>query len=657
MKKNSSSGMMVAGLFVAMMFVSQAVAADLFVTQTGTGTTCTQANSCSLQTALAQATGGETIYLAGGTYTGTGSAVIQINKSISLRGGWNGRSTGQIVCDPNTHVTTLDGEDARSGVYVGSGVIVSIDGFTITHGNGTDNGGSGGGIHINNSTLHVKNCTISENVGSKTGWGGGGGIYTLNSSVDISKSNIVNNTASSEASSFAGGNGGGIYVSGGTAILTKNQVLDNIGQVAYTGSGGGVHLHSVTRADVVNNVIRGNRASLSNWRSDAGGIWIDASSKVSLVSNRIEENMTSGHVSNGSGFGGGVYIWDSEVDLSRNTIIKNSTGTYTAALRPGGGVAIQGSGNVTLINNFIVENNAGPYGGGIYVGIDWPPAGQTLLLHNTIVDNGESAIFVNNYANLTLMNNLLSAHTDGISQINPSNGTISANTNLFWNTSDLIVGDNPIQQDPLLTSNYHLSSSSPAIDAGIDGGVTIDIDGDPRDDGNPDIGADEFSQVNPNKGTIGTEILLYGSDFGAKKGKVLIGGSAPKILEWEDNSIHCQLTKALSPVTYGVTIQPKGLDQIFIEDGFTVKAPKIDSFDPTTGSTGEEITIHGSFFGTKKGKVFLGGKSCKVRSWTMDPVTGESEIRFVVPKGLDSGTNELKVINKVAEDTENFSVD
>jgi hypothetical protein len=252
---------------------------------------------------------------------------------------------------------------------------------------------------------------------------------------------------------------------------------------------------------------------------------------------------------------------------------------------------------------------------------------------------------------------LLSGHADGISQLNPSNGTFSANTNLFWNTSDLIVGDNPIQQDPLLTPNYHLSSSSPAINAGIDGGVTIDVDGDPRDDGNPDIGADEFSPVNPNKGTIGTEILLYGSDFGAKKGKVLIGGSAPKVLEWEDNSIHCQLTKALSPVTYGVTIQPKGLDQIFIEDGFTVKAPKIDSFDPSTGSTGEEITIHGSFFGTKKGKVTLGEKSCKVRSWTMDPVTGESEIRFVVPKGLDSGTNELKVINKVGEDTENFSVD
>jgi hypothetical protein len=40
----------------------------------------------------------------------------------------------------------------------------------------------------------------------------------------------------------------------------------------------------------------------------------------------------------------------------------------------------------------------------------------------------------------------------------------------------------------------------------------------------------------------------------------------------------------------------------------------------------------------------------------MDPVTGESEIRFLVPKGLAPGTNELKVINKVGEDTESFTL-
>ena len=92
-------------------------------------------------------------------------------------------------------------------------------------------------------------------------------------------------------------------------------------------------------------------------------------------------------------------------------------------------------------------------------------------------------------------------------------------------------------------------------------------------------------------------------------------------------------------------------------NGFAVKTPEIDSVNPTSGSTGDKITINGFFFGTKKGKVALGGKSCKVSSWTMDSATGESEIEFVVPKRLTPGANELKVTNGVGSDTVNFTVD
>ena len=88
-----------------------------------------------------------------------------------------------------------------------------------------------------------------------------------------------------------------------------------------------------------------------------------------------------------------------------------------------------------------------------------------------------------------------------------------------------------------------------------------------------------------------------------------------------------------------------------------MEGPEIDSVEPTSGSAGDTITIHGFFFGTKKGKVTLDEKTCKVLSWTMDPTTGESEIDFVVPKGLTSGTHELKVTNGVGTDTANFTVD
>jgi hypothetical protein len=55
--------------------------------------------------------------------------------------------------------------------------------------------------------------------------------------------------------------------------------------------------------------------------------------------------------------------------------------------------------------------------------------------------------------------------------------------------------------------------------------------------------------------------------------------------------------------------------------------------------------------------VTLGGNTCKVSSWTIDSATGESEIEFVVPKGLSSGTQELKITNGVGSETVNFTVD
>jgi len=167
-----------------------------------------------------------------------------------------------------------------------------------------------------------------------------------------------------------------------------------------------------------------------------------------------------------------------------------------------------------------------------------------------------------------------------------------------------------------------------------------------------------MSPISPNEGTIGTEFTIRGSGFGTKKNKVLLGTTVLKILEWTDKSIQCQLTKALSPGTYDVTIQPqaKGSSPIIIANGFMVKAPEIDSVNPTSGSIGDEITVNGFFYGTKRGKVTLGGKTCKVLSWTMDSTTGESMIQLTMPKGLSSGIQELKVTNGMGADTINFTL-
>jgi len=344
----------------------------------------------------------------------------------------------------------------------------------------------------------------------------------------------------------------------------------------------------------------------------------------------------------------------------------------------GGGVAIiyQGQGQITLRNNIIANNKASgvtsPKGGGLWVNAN----GDVRLIGNTISNNTATkggGICILDSPTANLQNNIIfrnkASEGDDIyfGEITETIGYNNNYSNMFgtWTTSD-----NNLNTDPLFVSpknnDYHLRPNSPMVNAGKSdvpsppGLPVTDFEGDPRSYGEaPDIGADEYAgdKYYPEEGTFGTEIALLGSGFGSRKGKVLVGSSALKVLEWKGETIRCQLAKVLDPGTYNLTIQPKVTDQIVIDNGFTVKPPEIRSINPTSGSAGDEITIYGFFFGTKKGKVTLGEKSCKVRSWTMDPITGASGIRFAVPKGLDLGTNELKVINKVGEATESFAVD
>ena len=179
-------------------------------------------------------------------------------------------------------------------------------------------------------------------------------------------------------------------------------------------------------------------------------------------------------------------------------------------------------------------------------------------------------------------------------------------------------------------------------------------------------------------GSLGTTLTIDGSGFGASKGSVLIGnliGNADtlvasladtasvatakpiktKITSWGDTSISLILSKAIPAGIYDIMINPKVKppDPIFMTGAFTVTNPVIDTVEPLfDNNIGDEITISGSFFGTKKGKVYLEDlatgkkKSCKVTSWSMNPTSGVSTITFFVPK-LPVGEYPLYVTNKI----------
>ena len=174
----------------------------------------------------------------------------------------------------------------------------------------------------------------------------------------------------------------------------------------------------------------------------------------------------------------------------------------------------------------------------------------------------------------------------------------------------------------------------------------------------------------PLEGTVGTEITIQGGgDLGDKKGKVLIGTVAAKVTSWTNTRITATVKKVPLPVgPYKVSFSTK-FATITLPDDFTVKNPELDPLtdDNKSGFPEEEIVLTGRFFGTKKGKVYLEElssgkkKSCKVTKWYMNPATGESEIRFIVPKVSKSftlGPHPLTIVNKigVAAASENFVV-
>ena len=171
------------------------------------------------------------------------------------------------------------------------------------------------------------------------------------------------------------------------------------------------------------------------------------------------------------------------------------------------------------------------------------------------------------------------------------------------------------------------------------------------------------AELAPVEGTIGTEIVIEGADFGTKKGKVLVGDVAAKKAvttkiakdAWTEGMITCSVTKVpkTSPGTFDITIQAKsaGATSVTLSNAFTVRLPAPDALTGANdnGAQGANINLTGDFFGTKKGKVYLTyrnsrgqdkQKSCKTVSWGMNAIT------FQVPK-LDPGIYPLSITNKV----------
>ena len=389
---------------------------DLFVSLGGSGD-CSQSAPCDLHTALAQAGDGDTVYIAQGTYTGTGLAVIIVTKSITLYGGWDGAATPPPMRDPETNPTTLDGEGQRRVAYISGDITPTLEGLRITNGS---TGSRGGGIAVDGAHPVISGCRILNNTGKDGGGvflGGsvnailmhneiysnaaqqyGGGVASDTSlSITLTGNRFYSNTAQEDGgaislwygdnakllgndvySNTANRDGGGIYIRDGSTFLVNNVISYS----TALGVGGGVYLDGAS-VTLTGNHVYGNAAS------DGGGIYLHNADDAMLTDNRIYGNRLTSYK-----HGGGVYLSDSNgVTLVDNWVYSNT------ARYGGGGLYLSNSFTVTLASNHIVSNTTNnDYGGGVYAVVSGLTLTHNIVRHNTAFGYGGGLAFVDSEA-------------------------------------------------------------------------------------------------------------------------------------------------------------------------------------------------------------------------------------------------------------------
>ncbi len=469
-------------------------AGPAFVRPGGADDLCTRDSPCaSIQYAidLAEPGNGDTIYVAGGVYTGTGAAVITVTKSVTLYAGWNGQSKPPLVRAPALFHTTLDGENARRVVYIGPDSAPTLDGFAIVRGNAT-------GL--------TDTCPC--------GWamaGYGGGILSCEASPLIVGNTISGNVAYAGEGGDSYAYGGGVELIRGSGVLSGNLIQGNVASNSRYGQGGGLHLFQ-TSARLEGNRILSNTAALVAGGGfgvgRGGGIAADAPEDAAIVGNIIGENRAcAGTVAEGAG----VYQW-AGIALYSGNLLRANEGEAAVDLVS---TASRFEGNLVLDNATysgiglfssglagpVLANNVVAHGGeGAAVaaeGYEGYPVRATLLC-NTLAGSGPAwGVSVGPFATVVLTDNIVTGFALGITATVPASSTVLADHTLFWtNSTDGLRGTHPVDGNPRFldaaAGDYHIGVTSAAHNAGAPVDLATDIDGDPRPVGaGYDIGADE----------------------------------------------------------------------------------------------------------------------------------------------------------------------
>lgn len=376
-------------------------------------------SNATIQGAINLASSGDTILVGAGNYT---EAVNFLGKNITLRS-IGGPIVTKITPPTTTPVVQFVNGESRSAV---------LQGFTLAGGRPgmvAPYFGDGGGIFVKSASPTIIDNIIAGNAACN-----GGGIQVLEGSPVIARNTISDNRAdcSQLGPGILGTWGGGVSImSSGSAVeLTGNTIAANI---AWNGSAIGMNGGGTSM--VVDNLIERNTATSTGCGIDGGTVWMVNESNVDIVQNVIARNEA---ICNG----GIVFLVPDGTHgpaLVNNTIALNTGATSSGILADGRDTATR------IINNIVL---ASP-GTTAILCTNLTAAGPPLLMNNIIYGNGGIA----------------------------AGGLCSSQVGTSGNRN----------ADPKLvaasTGDYHLMSSSPAIDVGLGSEVlipTYDMDGFPR---------------------------------------------------------------------------------------------------------------------------------------------------------------------------------
>lgn len=159
----------------------------------------------------------------------------------------------------------------------------------------------------------------------------------------------------------------------------------------------------------------------------------------------------------------------------------------------------------------------------------------------------------------------------------------------------------------------------------------------------------QVTSVSPSEGSCGTQLAIDGEGFGAKAPAVsLVDPSTGKktklkVTSFSDTHVEAVLKKAAKAGLRDLRLVPKGGAPMLLAGAFDLRAPEPLAVDSPVTFPGDQRTVTGSFFGTKKGKLKVGGAKAKVVSWADDAIA------FVVPKKAAGGMRDVLVANKAGE--------